>query len=124
MATVSIPITDWWEGSQKIKSAQRDKRIAELELEKNSQLMELEIKQASMNMNNAYDQIKIAEDDLEAAKENLRISTDRYEVQMETITVLLHAQGVWQEAYSKLIDARIDYRVKEVEYLKAIGLLY
>ncbi len=123
MATVNIPITAWWEGSQKIKSAQRDKRIAELELEKNAQLMELQIRQATFNMNDAYTQVKMAEDALEAAKENLRISNDRYEVQMETMTALLHAQGVWQEAYSKLIDARIDYRIKEVEFLKATGQL-
>ena len=34
MATISIPITNWWEGSQKIKSARVDKNIAELEVEK------------------------------------------------------------------------------------------
>ena len=123
MATENIPITAWWEKSQKMKSAQRDKRIEELELEKNAQLMELQIRQATFNMNDAYTQVKMAEDALEAAKENLRISNDRYEVQMETMTALLHAQGVWQEAYSKLIDARIDYRIKEVEFLKATGQL-
>jgi len=123
MGVISVPITAWWEGSKKIKSAQTDKAIAQLELEKNSQLMELEIKQATYNAVNSYENVKNAEFALEQAKENLRISTDRYSVQMETITDLMMAQSAWETAYSNLIDARIDYRIKEIEFLKAIGKL-
>ncbi|MDR2683889.1 MAG: TolC family protein [Prevotellaceae bacterium] len=122
-AVVSIPILDWWEGSQKIRSAKTDKKIAELEMQKNSQLMELEIKQATFNAINAFQQIKNAEFALEQSQENLRISTDRYMVNLETITDLMMAQSTWQTAYSNLIDARIDYRLKEIEFLKAIGKL-
>jgi len=118
-----VPISAWWEGSKKIKSAKTDRNIAQLEFEKNSQLMELEIKQATYNAVNAYENVKNAELALEQAKENLRISTDRYSVQMETITDLMMAQSGWQTAYSNLIDARIDYRIKEIEFLKAIGKL-
>ena len=123
MGVVSVPITAWWEGSKKIKSARTDKTIAQLEFEKNSQLMELEIKQATYNAINAYENVKNAEFALKQAQENLRISTDRYSVQMETITDLMMAQSGWQTAYSNLIDARIDYRIKEIEFLKAIGKL-
>jgi len=123
MGVVSVPISAWWEGSKKIKSAKTDRNIAQLEFEKNSQLMELEIKQATYNAVNAYENVKNAELALEQAKENLRISTDRYSVQMETITDLMMAQSGWQTAYSNLIDARIDYRIKEIEFLKAIGKL-
>ncbi|MDR1631710.1 MAG: TolC family protein [Dysgonamonadaceae bacterium] len=123
MAVVSVPILDWWEGSQKIKSAKTDRKIAELEMQKNSQLMELEIKQATFNALNAYRQIQNAEFALEQSQENLRISTDRYMVNLETITDLMTAQSAWQTAYSNLIDARIDYRIKEIEFLKATGKL-
>ena len=123
MGVVSVPITAWWEGSKKIKSKRTDKVIAELEFEKNSQLMELEIKQATYNAINGYENVKNAELALEQAQENLRISTDRYSVQMETITDLMMAQSGWQTSYSNLIDARIDYRIKEIEFLKAIGKL-
>ena len=123
MGVVSVPLTAWWEGKKKIKSAKTNRTIAQLELDKNSQLMELEIKQATYNAVNAYESVKNAELALEQAKENLRISTDRYSVQMETITDLMMAQSGWQTAYSNLIDARIDYRIKEIEFLKAIGKL-
>jgi outer membrane protein TolC len=123
MAVVSVPILDWWEGSQKIKSAKTDKKISELEMQKNMQLIELEIKQATFNAITAFQQIKNAELALEQSQENLRISTDRYMVNLETITDLMMSQVAWQTAYSNLIDARIDYRIKEIEYFKAIGQL-
>ncbi|MDR3326779.1 MAG: TolC family protein [Prevotellaceae bacterium] len=123
MVMLSVPITSWWEGSKKIKSAKTDKMISELQMQKNMQLLELDIKQATFNAINSYQQVKNAEFALEQAKENLRISTDRYMVELETITNLITAQSMWQTAYSDLIDARIDYRIKEVEYQKAIGEL-
>ncbi len=123
MATISIPITNWWEGSQKIKSARVDKNIAELEVEKNLKLIELEIKQAELNMTDAFTRINMCDEALEQTKENLRIMTDRYELDLETLPALLEAQAQWQNAYSELIDARIDFRIKETEYLKAIGEL-
>jgi len=123
MATISIPITNWWEGSQKIKSARVDKNIAELEVEKNLKLIELEIKQAELNMTDAFTRINMCDEALEQTKENLRIMTDRYELELETLPALLEAQAQWQNAYSELINARIDFRIKETEYLKAIGEL-
>lgn len=123
MATVSIPISHWWEGSQKIKSAKTDKKIAELEMQKNTRLMELEIKQATLNMVDAYTQIRMAEEALDQSKENLRISSDRYQVELETMANLLEAQAQWQTTYSNLIDARIEFRIKEIEFLKATGQL-
>ncbi|HPH73515.1 MAG TPA: TolC family protein, partial [Paludibacteraceae bacterium] len=81
MATISIPITNWWEGSQKIKSARVDKNIAELEVEKNLKLIELEIKQAELNMTDAFTRINMCDEALEQTKENLRIMTDRYELE-------------------------------------------
>jgi outer membrane protein TolC len=123
MAVLSLPISAWWEGSKKIKSANTDKVIAELEMQKNVQLLELQIKQSSYNAVNAWQNVKDAEFALKQAQENLRISTDRYMVEMETISDLMASQAAWQMAYSNLIDARIDYRIKEVEYFKAIGEL-
>jgi outer membrane protein TolC len=123
MAVLSVPISAWWEGSKKIKSANTDKVIAELEMQKNVQLLELQIKQASYNAVNALQNVKDAEFALEQAQESLRISTDRYMVEMETLSDLMTSQSAWQTAYSNLIDARIDYRIKEAEYFKAIGEL-
>lgn len=123
MATVNIPILGWAEGSKKIKAARTEENIAQLELEKNSELMQLEIKKAMQDMNNAQRRIVLAKETLLQADESLRVSTDMYDVGMETVVNLLEAQAQWQEIYSELIDAETDYRIKQTVYKKAINEL-
>ena len=121
MAVLSVPITGWWEGSAKIKSAKADEDIAKLELQKNRELLNLQIQQAIMNLNNAYSDLQHAQEALKYADESLKVSQDRYSVGMETLTELLFTQTSWQATHSQLIDAKINYRQREIEYLKAIG---
>lgn len=123
MATVNIPILDWAEGSKKIKAARTEETIAQLELEKNSELMQLEIKKAMQDINNAQRRITLAKETLMQADESLRVSTDMYDVGMETIVNLLEAQAQWQQIYSELIDAQTDYKIKQTIYKKAINSL-
>lgn len=121
MAVVSIPILDWWGGSKKIKSAKIDKEIASIEMQKNSQLLRLQIQQATSELINSYTAMKNAQKAMTLAEENLRVSEDRYSVSMETLTELMMSQAAWKTAKSNLIDAQINCRQKEAEYLKAIG---
>ena len=123
VASLKIPVFHWGEGKKKTASAKIDKEIKELELEKNSQLLQLEIHQARLNLDAAYKRVEIAENALLQAGENLRISNDNFEVGMEKLTDLLTAQTHWQEAYSELIDSNADYKIKETAYLKATGRL-
>ncbi len=123
MASVKIPIFHWGEGKKKTTSAKIEKEIKELELKKNSQLLELEIHQARLNLNAAYKRIEIAEMALVQAEENLRVSNDNYEVGMEDIIGLLVAQTRWQETFNEVIEARGAYKIKETVYLKATGQL-
>ncbi len=123
MGTVSIPITHWWEGSQKLKSAKIDRSIAELELKDKAHLMELQIRQATFNFAEAYKQLANTKFALKQSEESLRLATDRYEVQLETIVNLMGAQAEWQNAYSAMIDAHINYQLKEIEFLKATAQL-
>lgn len=121
IASVSIPIFHWGEGKQKIETAKIDREMKTLELQKNSQLMLLEIQQARLNMIDAYSLITMTEQVLEQCDENLKVSKDNYELGMELMTDLLIAQTAWQQAYSEVIDAKTDFKLKETFYLKAIG---
>ncbi|MFA9392648.1 MAG: TolC family protein [Prolixibacteraceae bacterium] len=123
MASVKIPIFHWGEGIQKTKSAIKDQEIKQLELEKNSRLMQLEIEQARLNFTDAQVRVYLADESLIAARENLKESNDNYELGMETLPNLLEAQAQWQQANSETIDAKTDYKLKETAYLKAIGEL-
>jgi len=123
MASVKIPLFHWGEGKQKIKSAQVSKELKQLELEKNSQLIQLEIEQAKLNLKDAWLRISLSKKGLTQAKENLRLSNDNYELGAELISDVLIAQTQWQKAYSELIDAKTDFKLKETIYLKASAQL-
>lgn len=123
MASLKIPIFHWGEGLKKIDAAKIDKEISTLKLEKNRQLLQLEVEQARLNLNLAYERIQMSETALEQAEENLRVTRDNYEVGMEKLTDLLKAQTRWQEAYSNLIDAKTDFKIKKTNWLKGTGRL-
>lgn len=123
MASLKIPLFHWGEGYRKIQMARLDKRMLEIELEKNRQLMTLETEQARLNLMLAWDNIQLNELALAHAVENLRICRNNYEVGMETMTVLLMAQTQWQQASSGLIEAKTDFRIKETLWLKVSGRL-
>lgn len=123
IGSINIPIFNWGEGYQKVKSAIISKEIKELELDKNSQLMQMEIEQTRLNMQDALLRITMSEDALALASENLRISRDNYELGSEVITDLLIAQTQWQQASSELIEAKADFKIKQTLYLKATGQL-
>lgn len=123
MASVKIPLFHWGEGVKKINAAKIDKEIKELELEKNTQLMQLEAEQARLNVQLAWERIQMNETAVAQAEENLRISQDNYKLGMETITELLMAQTNWQKAYSEWINSKTDYKMKETAWLKSTGNL-
>ena len=123
IGSLSIPIFHWGEGQQKVKAANISKEIKELEMERYSQLMQLELEQARLNLNDAQTRINLSEQALAMAEEQLRMSRNAYELGGETITNLLMAQTQWQQASSELIEAKADYMLKQTLYLKAAGLL-
>ncbi len=123
IGSVKIPIFKWGQGKKKIESARVDRDIKQLELNKNTQLMRLEIEQAHMELNNAYLRTQMVEQALEQAAENLRLSRNNYELGAELMTSLLIAQTQWHKAYSDVIDAKTDFKLKETLYLKAISKL-
>lgn len=123
IGSIKIPIFSWLEGHNKIKAAKIEKDIAEIELNKNSQLMQMEIEQTRLNMQDALLRIKMSEDALKLAEENLRVSRNNYELGSEVMINLLTAQTQWQQASSELIEAKADYKLKQTLYLKATGRL-
>lgn len=123
MAAVEIPLFHWGEGRNKVRSARMDQEISQLQLEKMSELMQLEVTAARFNITDASSRINMTHNALLQASENLRISKDQYEVGMENITNLLEAQAQWQDAWSQWIDAKAALRLSETEYLKSIGKL-
>lgn len=121
--SLSVPIFHWGEGYKKVKRAKLEVENARLSLEKNRKLMELQAHQAYSNYTDGLELIKSAETAFSEAKQNLEIMREQYEYGLMTLTDLLEAQSQWQASYSNLIEAKTQYRINRVEYLRSVGQL-
>ena len=120
-ATVSIPITDWWGGTYKMKQNNMKIETARNKLAETSELLTLQMEKANNELKECYFQINIAKKSLDNAKENLKITTDNYKAGVSTMSDLLEAQSVYQSALDSLTEARCDYQVKKAKYLQSTG---
>lgn len=123
MLSVKIPIFHWGESRKKVRKARYELRNVELDLQKNTRLLNIEVQQAIRNIQDGYELIRTAEKGLQQADENLRVMRNRYAASMAPLTDLLDAQSQWQQAESNLIEAQTQYKIYKTEYLRATGRL-
>lgn len=72
MLTVSVPITDWWGGSHKIKKAKIEAQNARMQQEDLSQMLVLKMQNTWDDLTAAHRKLKIAHEAIGEATENLR----------------------------------------------------
>jgi multidrug efflux pump subunit AcrB/outer membrane protein TolC len=119
--TVTVPITDWWGGSYNLKERKLKEEIAQNNADYTAQMLKLQIEKAWTDLQESYQQIKIAEGATAQAKENLKITTDNYNAGTIGISDLLEAQAIFQATSDNLTEARCNYKIKMAEYLKVTG---
>lgn len=105
------------------RKARYELENAQLELEKNRKLLSLEAEQAANNLEESVFMIGTAIAGVKHADENLRVTRNRYCAAMATLAELLDSQSQWQQAKSNLIEAKTQYKIYEVQYLRATGAL-
>ena len=120
-ASVSIPISDWWGGSHAVKRKKIAQQQAEEQLVDNSQLLKIRMQNAWNNVEEARQQLQIAQRSIEQAKENLRLNRDYYRAGTSRMSDLLEAQLLYQQSLDRRTDAFADYQNKLLEYRQATG---
>lgn len=123
MLAVQIPIFHWGEGIKKVKRAGLEVENARLSLQRNTRLMELEVAQNYSNLITGSELVKSAETAMLEADENLTLMQEQYEVGLATLTDLLEAQSQWHTSYSNVIEARTQYQINRIDYLRSTGEL-
>lgn len=123
VVNVSIPLFHWGEGRNKVRSAMAEKKMASLQRDELTEKMELEIQQALQAYSESEARVRLTKRSLNQAEENLRESGDRYESGLESLSNLMEAQTMWQQAHSEVISANSAYKIAETAYLKAAGRL-
>ena len=121
MVSLSVPITDWWAGSHKIKKQQIEVEEAESSLLESTELLVLQIRQAANEVQETSYEVGVSEVSVEQATENLKISQDNYKAGIIGISDLLEAQAVAQQARDNLTDARCQLRNKCAKYKLITG---
>ncbi|WP_341902042.1 TolC family protein [Fluviicola taffensis] len=120
--SISVPIFDWGKTSNKVKEQSFKIAAQQEQLENTKELINLEIQHAELMLKQSLRQIEVAEQSLVQADENLKLADDRLKSGTIVGKDVQEAQAIWQNAYSKLIDARIEYMINEATYKKAVGL--
>ena len=120
-ATVAVPISDWWGGSHAIKRRNLELQKAQEQLDDNAQLLKIRMQKAWNDVEEAYQQLTIADRSIEQAEENLRLNRDYYQAGTSRMSDLLEAQLLYQQALDKRTDAFADYQNKVIEYRQAVG---
>jgi outer membrane protein TolC len=120
-ATLSIPITDWWGGSHKIKESKAKIESARYKLAETTELLALQISQARNEMNESYFQISIAKKSIEQAQENLKVTNDNYKAGVVGMSDLLEAQSAYLNSINGLTEAKCGYQIAKSKYLQSIN---
>ena len=83
--------------------------------------MMMDLQQQANEVDEARLELQLRKRNLDQCEENLHISHSAYSVGMETLSDLLTAQVLWQEAYAQLIESRYTAKVKMMKWRKAAG---
>jgi outer membrane protein TolC len=120
-ATVSVPITNWWGGSYAIKRKKLELLQAENTKRETTELLQQQMQNVQNGLNEAYSQVLLAQKSIASAEQNLKISSDNYNAGVTTLSDLLEAQNLVQQARDQHTEAATAYYIKLAEYKTVTG---
>lgn len=125
LATVSIPISSWWGGSHAIRRQKMKAQQAENDRQEALQMLTIDIESAWSNLQEAQQQVAVAESAVKQSEENLRQSNAKYKAGTEDLTDLLDAETLHRQSQNNLSSAFASYQIAMIKYkLKVIAIEY
>jgi len=122
-ATVGLEWTlwEWGKTYYAVKQQQSVKNeVLKTKMELEDQI-QLQIKEAVLDLKTAEENIPITQKAVEQGEENLRVSQERYEAQVSTSTEVLDAQRYLTRARVNHFNALFDYNLARARLLRAMG---
>ncbi len=123
IVNLTIPLYHANEGYHKVKAAKLEHERTVLENEDLIEKMNLELQQSANALDESILELDLTRKNVEQAQENLRASRKSFDVGLESLSDLLEAQTLWQQAYAKQVIAQAQVIVNTVRYKKASGTL-
>ena len=109
LATISIPISSWGKGSQKLKRLDNEIQKAVNEREYLTSQLVLQARQLWLNLNVTWEQMKIAEENLALAEKNTYNQMSRFNAGLVPLSDVLMNQTQLFEATENLVNKQIEY---------------
>lgn len=109
LATISIPISSWGKGSQKLKRLDNEIQKAVNEREFLTSQLVLQARQLWLNLNVTWEQMKIAEENLALAEKNTYNQMSRFNAGLVPLSDVLMNQTQLFEATENLVNKQIEY---------------
>lgn len=120
---VNVPIFSGFSIKSKVQQNEIEIMEAEEDL-KNTQLaLEMSYKNAQTQMKNSLITIDTQKENVELAESVLTNTQNNYKYGLATLTDLLDSERALSDAKNNLNNAKLDYKLAEIEYLKAEGKL-
>lgn len=123
LVSINVPVFDWGGRKQKVKEQNFKTEAQKLELIEAKEQITLEIQNAYLQLNQSIQRTELTKKSFQQAEENLRLNNDRFKAGTVVGKDVLEAQVLWQQAYSDIIDAKVEFKLNEAKYKKAIGEL-
>ena len=123
LANLSFPIFEWGKKTNQVKEQTFKIAAQQQRLEDTKEVLDLEIQNTYLLLNQSAKKIRLSVLSVDQASENLKLANDRFQAGTIVAKDVQEAQVIWQEAYSDLIDAKVEYKINEVLYRKSIGEL-
>ena len=109
LATISIPISSWGKGSQKLKRLDNEIQKAVNEREYLTSQLVLQARRLWLNLNVTWEQMKIAEENLALAEKNTYNQMSRFNAGLVPLSDVLMNQTQLFEATENLVNKQIEY---------------
>ena len=120
-ASLTVPISDWWSNSYSTAKLDLKAQKAAIDEVENKNLIKVDIDAKWNTLNESFKQIEISRDAIAQAEENLRIQREFYNAGTATLSNLLEAETLRQQAADLYTEAVTGYYTAVCAYLTATG---
>lgn len=122
-AQLNMPIFRWNERRHSVNMARAAARSSQWALLDAENSVNGDLAVARSNMEQSYEQVKVAEANLNVALDNLILNTFSYSEGKLPILDVLSAQLAWIQSYTAFVNSNYNYKVSIADYYKAQGTL-
>ena len=120
---VQWALFDGGQARKRAAALERTKRATEQQRADAQSLVELQVRQAWLDVSETQQRVQVTADAVEQSEENLRIARERYGAGLGTQTQLLEAESLRVQALTNRDNAVLDAGLARLRLARAVGVL-